>query len=230
VRRQFPDARLCQGLYDGLIISGLLAVGVVVTNVAFPAGPDESDSDPGYFIGNLACYALLAVLLIVIGARACRRTGTRMSGAKGGAAGGVIAVLVTVTFLVVNNVFFDLVSQQHDKRVAFAASGWSSMHCCLPGTTPPGTQHRRLPGIPRQRMAQPPRLRHRQHPRRRVHPSADRPDHRHTRRHARRPGRRAKSSVLTRHRSGVPKQQRASARVTSAQFPISSRICVATAA
>src|SRR5262249_55474853 len=31
------------------------------------------------------------------------------------------------TYLVINNAFFSIVSQQHDKRVAFAASGWTSM-------------------------------------------------------------------------------------------------------
>jgi uncharacterized membrane protein YecN with MAPEG domain len=39
----------------------------------------------------------------------------------------VFALMVTLTFLVVNNIFFDVIRQQHDKRVAFAASGWSSM-------------------------------------------------------------------------------------------------------
>jgi hypothetical protein len=31
----------------------------------------------------------------------------------------------------VNNLFLSIVSQQHDKRVAFAASGWTSMRAYL---------------------------------------------------------------------------------------------------
>jgi hypothetical protein len=49
-----------------------------------------------------------------------------IAGIKGGAAAG-IGVGLTLTFLVVNNLFLDIVSQQHDKQVAFADSGWSSM-------------------------------------------------------------------------------------------------------
>jgi hypothetical protein len=40
-------------------------------------------------------------------------------------------VLVTGVYLAVNNLFFDIVSQQHDKRVAFAASGWTSMRAYI---------------------------------------------------------------------------------------------------
>jgi hypothetical protein len=49
----------------------------------------------------------------------------------GATAGAVIAVMITLTFLAVNNLFLDIVSHQHDKRVAFAASGWTSMRAYL---------------------------------------------------------------------------------------------------
>lgn len=132
MRRWSVDAAVRRGAYDGMIVAGALAVLVVLTNVVFPGGPEESDGDPGYLVQFLATYALLGLLLITIGARAQRRATTPLAGAKGGgAAGFVIAVLVTLTFLAVNNLFFDIVSQQHDKRVAFAASGWSSMRAYL---------------------------------------------------------------------------------------------------
>ena len=132
MRRAFADPAVRRGLFDGLIISALIAVNVVLTNVVFPQGPDESDSDPEYIWQTLAIYALLALLLVAIGARARRRTDRLASGpVAGGVAGVVIAVLGTLTFLVVNNLFLDIVSRQHDKRVAFAASGWTSMRWYL---------------------------------------------------------------------------------------------------
>ncbi len=130
--RVFGHPAVRRGAFDGLIISLLIAINVVITNVVFPPGPDESDSDPEYLWQTLAIYALIALLLVAIGARARRRGPGLTSGViAGGVAGVVIAVLGTVTFLVVNNLFLDIVSQQHDKRVAFAASGWSSMRWYL---------------------------------------------------------------------------------------------------
>jgi hypothetical protein len=56
------------------------------------------------------------------------RAAPAVAGVKAGAAAGlVVAALTMATFLVVDNLFFDVVSQQHDKVVSFAASGWSSM-------------------------------------------------------------------------------------------------------
>ena len=39
--------------------------------------------------------------------------------------------MTTLIFLAVNNIWLDIVSQQHDKRVAFANSGWHSMRAFL---------------------------------------------------------------------------------------------------
>jgi len=59
---------------------------------------------------------------------------------KAGAAAGIVVALgLTVISLVIDNVFLDIVSQQHDKRVAFAASGWSSMRAYLTVRTIGGT-------------------------------------------------------------------------------------------
>jgi hypothetical protein len=128
-----------RGLLDGLIVSGLIAIFVVLTNVVFPGGPDESDADPEYVIQYLITLAVLAGLLVLIGVRGRRRAGSAegtaaglLAGVKAGAAAGaVIAVMVTLTFVAVNNLFLDIVSQQHDKRVAFAASGWTSLRTYL---------------------------------------------------------------------------------------------------
>jgi len=132
MRRIWADPVLRRGIFDGLIIAGLIAVDVVLTNVVFPQGPDESDSDPEYLLRYLAELSILAMLLVAIGARARRRQDNAMAGIRAGAAAGVvIAGLTTIIFLVVNNIFLNIVSQQHDKRLAFAASGWSSIRAYL---------------------------------------------------------------------------------------------------
>jgi hypothetical protein len=122
-----------RGIYDGLIVSAAIAVLVVLTNVVFPGGPNESDGDPEYVVQWFITVGVLALLLVAIGARGRRRQPQqRLSGMFAGAwAGGVLAVMVTMIFLVVNNVWFDIVSQQHDKRVAFATSGWTSMRAYI---------------------------------------------------------------------------------------------------
>ncbi len=130
--RPLGDAAVRRGVYDGLIISCLLAVNIVLTNVVFPQGPTESDSDPEYVLGLLVTVGVVAALLVAVGIRGRLRLNQAASGVKAGvAAGVVIAVMVTFVFLAMNNAFLDIVSQQHDKRVAFAASGWSSMRAYL---------------------------------------------------------------------------------------------------
>jgi len=75
---------------------------------------------------------LLAGLLVLIGVRARRRSDRPWAGALGGAAAGlVMALAVLVASLVIDNAFLSVVSQQHDKRVAFEASGFASMRLYL---------------------------------------------------------------------------------------------------
>jgi hypothetical protein len=132
MKRFFTDPALRRGVYDGLIISAITAVGVVLTNIVFPPGPNESDSDPEYLWQYGATLLVLCLLFVAIGFRGRRRGRTLGAGVKAGvAAGVVVAVMVTAIFLAMNNLFLSIVSQQHDKRVAFAASGWSSMRAYL---------------------------------------------------------------------------------------------------
>jgi hypothetical protein len=128
MRRFAADPALRRGVLAGLVIAAVIAVVAFFTVVVFPHGPNESDSDPEYLVQILAAYVLLGGLLAGTGAYARRRSPSPWAGVKGGAAAGlVIALSVVVIYLVINNVFFDVVSQQHDKRVAFARSGWTSM-------------------------------------------------------------------------------------------------------
>jgi hypothetical protein len=128
MRRRLFDAALRRGIFDGLLIAAVMAVVVVLAVVVFPAGPNESDSDPEYVVELLGGYLLLGALFVVIGMRGGGRAGSVWGGVRAGAAAGfVIAVLAIVDYLVVNNLFFSIVSQQHDKRVVFASSGWTDM-------------------------------------------------------------------------------------------------------
>lgn len=132
LKRHATDCALRRGILDGGLIALALAVLVVVTNVVLPPGPRQSDGDPRSLVLSLAVGASVALALTLIGARCRRGSDTMLAGVKGGAAAGcVIAVVVTLSFLTVNNLFLDIVSQQHDKHVAFDSSGWSSMRAYL---------------------------------------------------------------------------------------------------
>jgi hypothetical protein len=125
-------AAVRRGLVDGLYVTVTIAVLLVLSNVVFPAGPKESDGDPEYLVQIVAAYAALLFLLALIGARSRRRSDSDWAGVLGGATAGlVVAVGLLVTTIAIDNLFLSIVSQQHDKRVAFAASGWTSMRAYL---------------------------------------------------------------------------------------------------
>jgi hypothetical protein len=123
---------LRRGIVDGLAISTVITAMLVLSNVVFPAGPTESDNDPEYLVQIFGAYLILALLLVLTGFRARRRSDTEWAGAVAGAAAGfVMAVVVLVASLVIDNAWLSIVSQQHDKKVAFEASGWTSMRVYL---------------------------------------------------------------------------------------------------
>lgn len=132
MRTLMADTAVRRGVFAGLAISAAMAVVLVLSNVVFPSGPDESDSDPEYLVRLGVGYALLLVLFLAIGGFAGRWSGSVLAGVKGGAAAGfVIALAVVLVTAAIDNAFLHIVSQQHDKRMAFAASGQSSMRAFL---------------------------------------------------------------------------------------------------
>jgi hypothetical protein len=125
-------AAVRRGVFDGLIVAVLIAVALFLSNVVFPAGPDESDDDPEYLIQITIAYVVVAAVFVLIGVHARRGLDANWAGAAGGAAAGfVIALGLLITTLIIDNAFLSIVSQQHDKRVAFASSGFSSMRTFL---------------------------------------------------------------------------------------------------
>ena len=99
----------------GLIFSVL----VVLTNVVFPT-PNESDDEyTGWYI---ALYLGLFLLFAMGGALNSDRAHPLRSGAIGGAGSALIMVaMIMLTFLIIDNIFLDIVSQQIDKINAFHA-------------------------------------------------------------------------------------------------------------
>jgi hypothetical protein len=129
---RYVNSSVRGGIQAGLAIAAVVAVVALLTVVVFPPGPNESDDDPEYLIQVGLAYVLLAVMLVLTGARARRRSQSRWAGVQAGAAAGlVVAISVVIVYATLNNVFFSIVSQQHDKRIAFARSGWTSMRAFI---------------------------------------------------------------------------------------------------
>ena len=97
----------------------LFSVLVVLTNVVFPS-PNESDDEyTGWYI---VLYLGLFLLFTIGGALNSERAHPLRSGAIGGAVSALIMVaMIMLTFVIIDNVFLDIVSQQIDKINTFRA-------------------------------------------------------------------------------------------------------------
>ncbi len=109
----------------GLALGLVLGVAVVLTNVVDPGfgyfGLDENVAmalATGALLANFAAAGFLA----------SRATGRLVAGLRAGALAALIGVgLMMLTFLVVDNLFLDIVSQQPDKIWGFEHSHYASM-------------------------------------------------------------------------------------------------------
>ncbi len=100
----------------GLALGSVMSVAVIVTNVVFPS--HESDDEYGllYAIGYLGLFALFSVG----GYLASKRTNSLRSGAVGGVVTALLSIgLTMLTFIIIDNLFLDIVSQQPDKLWGF---------------------------------------------------------------------------------------------------------------
>ena len=97
----------------------LFSVLVVLTNVVFPS-PNESDDEyTGWYI---VLYLGLFLLFAIGGALNSERAHPLRSGAIGGAVSALIMVaMIMLTFIIIDNLFLDIVSQQIDKINTFRA-------------------------------------------------------------------------------------------------------------
>jgi hypothetical protein len=111
----------------GLLLGLVMAVGVVVTNVLLPLAHVELVEDP---LAEVLQWAV--VVTTIVGAGWSRRRAGLGAAVR---AGGIVAFhsfgIVMLTFLVVDNVFLDLVSQQPEKQRLLHESGYQSMRVAV---------------------------------------------------------------------------------------------------
>ena len=103
-----------------------VSVLIVLSNVVFPSRID--DDGPWVALGYVSVFLALAITG-VLAARTGR--GAWAVAAAGALAGVLIGVLTVGTFLVVDNVFLDIVAQQQTKIDGFAHSGATSMRAYI---------------------------------------------------------------------------------------------------
>jgi hypothetical protein len=111
-----------RGLIVAAVVSLGLSVEIVLSNVVFPS-PSDDDT-----VAVVASYLSVFGALVLVGVLAAR-VGANPRGLMlaGLVAGLVIGFVTIATFIVVDNVWLDVVSQQPQKAQGFADSGATSM-------------------------------------------------------------------------------------------------------
>ena len=110
----------------GVLVAGLVGLGlateIYLSNVVFP---DPADNDG---VSVLVSYLVVFTALFAVGLLAARAGASRRGQlAAGITAGAIIGALTIVSFLVVDNVWLDVVARQSQKIEGFAHSGATSM-------------------------------------------------------------------------------------------------------
>jgi hypothetical protein len=104
----------------GLVLSAVLLVGIVWSNVIVPS----HQSDDEYTLWYAVFYACLPLYFAAAGLFAARGRRSLLWGVAGGAVTALLLVVIVVTtFTIIDNVFLDIVMTQPDKAAGFARSG-----------------------------------------------------------------------------------------------------------
>jgi hypothetical protein len=107
----------------GLALGAFLLVLVVWSNVVVPS----HESDDEYGAWYLVLYGGLLLYFVTAGVLAARDSDPVVAGAWSGAAAAVVGMgIAMLTFIVVDNLFLDVVMQQPDKLSGFLHSGLTS--------------------------------------------------------------------------------------------------------
>ena len=115
-----------RGLLVATLVSLVVSTGIVLTNVVLPSPTDDDTVIVvGSYLGIFAAFLLIGVLADRAGAG---RRGLVLAGLV---AGVMIGLVIITTFIVVDNVWLDIVSQQQSKIDGFARSGETSMRAFI---------------------------------------------------------------------------------------------------
>lgn len=111
-----------RGLIVAAVVSLGLSVEIFLSNVVFPS-PSDDDTVP-----VVLSYLCIFGALVLVGVLAARAGADPRGLVLAGLAAGLVIGFVTIaTFIVVDNVWLEIVSQQPQKVQGFAASGATSM-------------------------------------------------------------------------------------------------------
>jgi MFS family permease len=115
-----------RGLLVATLVSIIVSAGIVLSNVVFPS---PTDDDTVMVVGS---YLGIFAALLFIGVLADRAGAGRRGLVLAGLIAGFVIGLVTIaTFVVVDNVWLDIVSRQQSKIEGFASSGETSMRAYI---------------------------------------------------------------------------------------------------
>jgi hypothetical protein len=107
----------------GLALGAVMVVGIVWSNVIVPTHESDDEYTTWYVVFWLGLMAYFAVAGMVASSPRNRVVSAAWAGALTAA---VFAVIVLVTFMVIDNLFLDVVMQQPDKANGFRHSGLGS--------------------------------------------------------------------------------------------------------
>ncbi|HYW24103.1 MAG TPA: hypothetical protein VE953_08045 [Terriglobales bacterium] len=107
----------------GLVLSAVLVAGIVWSNVVVPSHESDSEYTTWYavFYAGLLVYFFVAGLVV-----AGRPASIPLAAVTGAVTAVLVALIVLVTFVVIDNLFLSVVMQQPDKASGFAHSGLTS--------------------------------------------------------------------------------------------------------
>jgi hypothetical protein len=111
----------------GVLLGLLMALGILITNVLLPllhVALPEND------VANIAVWGFVFAMIGVAGWCAAHR-GLRTALTAGGLVALIGFGMAMLTFMIVDNVFFDLVRHEPEKIVLFQQSGYASMRVAI---------------------------------------------------------------------------------------------------
>jgi hypothetical protein len=107
----------------GLALSAVLVIGILWSNVIVPSHESDDEYTAWYVVFYIGLLGYFAVAGMVAGGTRNRLASSAWAGALTAV---LVLVIVTVTFIVIDNLFLDVVMQQPDKANGFRHSGLTS--------------------------------------------------------------------------------------------------------